>query len=316
MKQIGLRGLGTALPARFAPLAELALVSPADRLEGFGFHGAWVAKDPAELATRAARSALADANITPGDIDVLLMAGALSQTHQRASEQPTGGVLDGFCYSASWLQEELGLDRAAVCGVAQQGCAGMFSALRTARALLIAEPELNHVLCVGADSLPPDDPCREILYNVISDAGCAVVVSRERIPYRWLGFHQISKGYYWDVPAKQSEIIAAYFPTGRCVIAELLRRLHLHASDVDLVIPTGVNATSWPILLRLCGIPEERLYQPQRNFGHTIAADSFILLEEARASGCLSPGMRVLLFAYGFGSSWCALLLEVGEETV
>lgn len=316
MKQIGLRGLGTALAERFAPLAELALVSPAERLEGFGFHGAWVAKDPAVLATRAAQRALADADVAPEDVDVLLMAGALPQAHQRASEQPTGGVLDGFCYSASWLQEELGLDRAAVCGVAQQGCAGMFSALRTARALLVAEPELRHVLCVGADALPPDDCCREILYNVISDAGCAVVVSRERTAYRWLGFHQISKGYYWDVPAKQSEIIAAYFPTGRGVIAELLRRLDLRASDIDLVIPTGVNATSWPILLRLCGIPEERLYQPQRTFGHTIAADSFILLEEARAAGRLAPGMRVLLFAYGFGSSWCTLLLEVAEETL
>ena len=118
------------------------------------------------------------------------------------------------------------------------------------------------------------------------------------------------------MPARQSEIIAAYFPTGRCVIAELLRRLDLCPEDIDLVIPTGVNATSWPILLRLCGIPEERLYRPRRNFGHTITADSFILLEEARASGGLVPGMRVLLFAYGFGSSWCTLLVEVMEEIV
>ena len=114
--------------------------------------------------------------------------------------------------------------------------------------------------------------------------------------------------------AKQSEIIAAYFPTGRSVIAELLRRTGLRADEVDLVIPTGVNGTSWPILLRLCGIPEERLYQPRRRFGHTIAADSFLMLEEARAAGCLVPGMRVLLFAYGFGSSWCALLLEIMAE--
>jgi 3-oxoacyl-[acyl-carrier-protein] synthase-3 len=189
----------------------------------------------------------------------------------------------------------------------------MFSALRTARALLAAESELNHVLCVGADVLPTG-ACREILYNVISDAACAVVVSREKVRQRWLGFHQISKGYYWDVPARQSEIIAAYFPTGRTAIAGLLNRVGLRASDIDLVIPSGVNATSWPILVRLCGIPEERLYRPLRNFGHTIAADSFLVLEEARAAGRLVPGMRVLLFAYGFGSSWCALLLQVEEE--
>jgi len=315
MKRIGLRGLGTALPEQFTPLAELPLLSSPDRLAAFGFGGAWIAEDPASLAVRAARNALADARIAPSEVDVLFAAGALPQAHQRASEQPTGGVLDAFCYSASWLQEELGLDRAAVCGIAQQGCAGMFSALRAARGLLAAEPELNHALCVGADVLPPG-ACREILYNVISDAACAVVVSREKARHRWAGFHQISKGYYWDVPAKQSEIIAAYFPTARSVIMELLRRENLSATDVDLVVPTGVNATSWPILMRLCGIPEERLYRPRRSFGHTIAADSFLLLEEARASGCLAPGMRLLLFAYGFGSSWCALLLEVAEEEV
>jgi 3-oxoacyl-[acyl-carrier-protein] synthase III len=74
MKQIGLRGLGTALPERFAPLAELTLVSPTERLVGFGFEGAWVAEDTAELATRAARSALADSDLAPGDIDILLVA--------------------------------------------------------------------------------------------------------------------------------------------------------------------------------------------------------------------------------------------------
>jgi len=313
IKPIGLRGLGTALPERFSPLAELPLVSPVERLADFGFEGAWLAEDPAGLAVRAGRNALADAGISPDEVDVLLTAGALPQAHQRPSTQPTGGVLDAFCYSASWLQEELGLDRAAVCGIAQQGCAGMFSALRTARALLVAEPELQHVLCVGADVLPPG-ACREILYNVISDAGCAVVVSREKVRQRWLGFQQISKGYYWDVPAKQSEIVAAYFPTGRMAIAEVLLHLDLKPDDIDLVIPTGVNATSWPILLRLCGIPEDRLYHPRRNLGHTIAADSFLFLEEARAAGCLRPGMRVLLFAYGFGSSWCALMLQIEEE--
>ncbi|MDB6079718.1 MAG: hypothetical protein JWO82_3465, partial [Akkermansiaceae bacterium] len=40
------------------------------------------------------------------------------------------------------------------------------------------------------------------------------------------------------------------------------------------------------------------------------AADSLLILEEAHAYGALKPGMKLLLFAYGFGSSWCALILE------
>jgi len=305
----GFRGVGTALAEQFVPLEALSLHTPAERLMGFGFEGAYVSENPQQLARDAAKRALEDASVAPGEIDVLLWASALGEAHHCRDGSAQRSVLDRFRYSASRLQEELDLDRASVCGIAQQGCAGMFSALRQARALLAAEPDLQHVLCVGTDCLPTPGS-REILYNVISDAACAVVVSRQNPKLLWRGFHQISKGYYWDVAAKQSEIVAAYFPTSRAAILQVLRQTALRPEDIDLVIPTGVNASSWPILLRLCGIPEDRLFLQQQHFGHTIAADSFLILEEARAAGRLIPGQKVLLFAYGFGSSWSAMVLE------
>lgn len=309
----GLRAHRALLPGQFVPLADLKVISPPENLQAFGFEGAWMADDIASLAIEAARGALSEAKVAPADVGALLWVSALPQAHHRHSEATAPApVLDQFCYQASWLQEQLGLERAMISGVAQQGCAGMFAALRQARALLLAEPELDSILCVGADAFPKDC-CREVLYNVISDAACAVVVSREQLRYRWLAHHQISKGWYWDVPARQSEIIAAYFPTAALTIRQLLSRAKLSAKEIDLVIPTGVNANSWPILLRLCGIPEERLFTPTQRFGHTIAADSFLMLEQARAASALRPGMRVLLFAYGFGSSWSAMLLETTD---
>jgi 3-oxoacyl-[acyl-carrier-protein] synthase-3 len=312
----GIRSIGTALPERFVEVEKLAVASEAGKLRGFGFDGAWLGEDVAQLAVEAAERALSCAALPASEIDALLWTSAIAESHVRpsalVSESGAASSLQPFCYQASWLQEHLGMERATVSGVAQQGCAGMFSALRQARALLFAEPELNHALCVGADLLPATAP-REILYNVISDAACACVMSREQVRYQWLGFHQVSKGYYWDVPAKQSEIIAAYFPTAALTLRGLFSKLQLAPREVDLVIPTGVNRTSWPILMRLCGIPEDRLYEPARRFGHTIAADSFLVLEEARTRGALRPGMKLLLFAYGFGSSWCALLLETTD---
>ncbi len=312
-EDIGIAGFGAALPKTYLPLEELSLVSPPENLAGFGFTGAAIAGDIGLLALRAAREALISAALEPRDIDLLLWASARPAAHVRVSAAATGGVLDEFCYSGSWFQEELGLDRAVVGGIAQQGCAGLFAALRMARAVLVAEPEMNHVLCVGVDALPPG-ACREVLYNVVSDAACAVVVSRRAVRYRWRGFEQISKGYYWDVPARGSEIVAAYFPTAKSVIQKVLNSTGLRPAEIDLVIPTGVNAASWPILLRLCGFPESVLYQPRQRFGHTIAADSFLLLQEAMAAGAIKPGMRLLLFTYGFGSSWCALVLETMAE--
>ena len=218
-------------------------------------------------------------------------------------------LLARFNYRASWLQDELGLTRASLLGNAQQGCGGMFSALRTAHALLVAEPRVRHVLCVGVDVLPADGP-REILYNIISDAGAAVVVSRGATRDRWVGYHQLSKGYYWDVAAKQKEIIASYFPTSRLVIQQLLAQLSLAPTDIDWLVPTGIGADSWLILAQLIGLAPEKIYGGHRKFGHTVAADNFLHLAEIRADPSITAGRHLLLFTYGFGSSWCGLVLE------
>ncbi|HYC71219.1 MAG TPA: 3-oxoacyl-[acyl-carrier-protein] synthase III C-terminal domain-containing protein [Opitutaceae bacterium] len=310
---IGLSGVAAVLPPQRHSLAELAdrrrLRSDAAVLADLGYTAAHLADpdhDAAWLARSAAAAALSDAGLAAESIDAVIWAGALPDSHVRPV--PGDPLLARFAYSASWLQHELGLHRASVHGVAQQGCGGMFSALRMAHALLAAEPDLQHVLCVGVDVLPADAP-REILYTLISDAAAGVVVSRRSPRDRWLGFHQVSKGYYWDVPARQNEIIASYFPTSRLVITELLARHGLTPADIDCIVPTGIGAGSWDVLTQLCGLDPARLHRG-RAFGHTIAADSFLHLADLRAAGALRPGARVLLFTYGFGSSWCGLLLD------
>src|SRR4051812_12430548 len=176
---IGLSGVATALPARSLDLEELAasgrISSQPETLAGLGFERAYIADEHdsgCTLASRAATAAMQDAGLRGGDIDALIWASALPVNHLRPSTLRGKGPLHQFTYAGSWLQEELGMERATVMGTAQQGCAGMFSALRTARALLLAEPDLKHVLCVGVDMLPAA-ASREILYNVISDGACA-----------------------------------------------------------------------------------------------------------------------------------------------
>lgn len=310
---IGIRGIGCSLAEHFIPLECLPLHSSPEVMAGFGFTGAVVTDEVDTLVLNSARHALVEAATEPSEIQSLFYASALSGGHVRASATPRGNLLDSFCYRGSWLQDALALDAATVSGIAQQGCAGMFTALRQARSAILAEPEIENVLCVGADAFGPDSE-REVLYNVLSDAACAVVLSRNRGWARWLGFAQITKGYYWDVAEREAELIASYFPTARIVIRDALAKAGLSVEDVDVVIPTGVNPASWPILLRLCGLREDALYCPKARFGHTIAADSFIYLQEAREGGYLSPGMRILLFTYGFGSTWSALVLEVTED--
>jgi 3-oxoacyl-[acyl-carrier-protein] synthase-3 len=317
---VGLSGVAGVLAPCRLDLAELAaaglLTSSPKALAALGFERAHVCDPrypPQEMALDAARAAMSDAGLQPYEVDVLVYASARPESHIRASERAaspdTDGVMKGFRYSSAWLQNALDLHNADVMAVAQQGCATMFSALRVARAILVAEPSRQHVLCVGVDVLPPGAN-REVLYNVISDAACAAVVSRGCTNDTWLAYRQLSKGYYWDPSACGPEIVAAYFPTAKAVIEQLLADHNLRPEDVDVVVPTGVNRPSWDILLRLVGIPEDRLQRSLPSFGHTIAADSLLYLEALRQGGRLERGSRLLLFTYGFGSSWCGLLLE------
>ncbi len=316
---IGFSGVAGVLPPTSVSVEELAaaglLASEPDVLRTFGFtraHLADATSEPGAMAFDAARMALSDAGLDPADIDILVWASARPENHVRPTCRGRAGtpnLYDGFRYQAGWLQDALGLDNADVVAVAQQGCSTMFSALRTARAMLAAEPQRTHALCVAADALPGGSP-REILYNVISDGACAVVVSRGCARDRWRGFRQISRGYYWDPEERAPEIMASYFLLGRQVILELLEANGVAPTDVDIVLPTGINRTSWSVMLGLVGIPQDRLYGGTASFGHTISADSFIHLEHMRRRNCVSQGALVLMFTYGFGSSWCALLLE------
>ena len=313
-------GVAGLLAPRQRDLRELAaaglLTSSPEVLEGFGFERAHICGPedlPEELALDAARAALSDAGLQPSEVDLLVWASARPEGHVRsgATQSRFGGrdPMQGFRYTSAWLQEVLGVHNAEVMAVAQQGCATMFAALRVARSVLLAESGRRHALCVGVDALPASAP-REILYNVISDAACAVVVSRGCVEDKWLGFTQISRGYYCDPASCGPEIVASYFPTAKAVIERLLDEHELLPGDIDVVVPTGVNRSSWDILLRLVGMSPSRLPCGMPSFGHTITSDSFLYLEALRRGGQVARGSRLLLFTYGFGSSWCALLLE------
>ena len=318
--QVGLSGVAGVLPERQLDLNELAaaglLASSPQTLSEFGFVAAYVADSihAAEaMALAAARAALDDAGLEPSQIDLVIWASARPENHlrraDRASSDTTPDFMDGFRYASAWLQDALELHNAEVMAVAQQGCSTMFGALRLARALLLDEPRRRHALCVGVDILPDGAP-REILYNVISDAACAVVVSRDCPGDRWMGYRQISRGYYWDPVARRSEIVAAYFPTAQTLIRQLLAEHDVAPDQIDVVVPTGVNRASWEILLRLVGIPQDRLYCDLPSFGHTMTSDNFLYLQALRQGGRVPAGSRMLLFTYGFGSSWCGILLE------
>jgi len=308
---IGISAVSYVLPGQPVTLAALAaegkLNSPVDVLQEFGFEGVHISDVPAdELALQALQRLLADETLDPDTVDALYYAGALPDSHRVA----TGAVLQDFSYPVARLQYECGLTNATTAGIAQAGCTGLMAAIDFAAAHLIANPAAQRVICVSSDVLPADAK-REIIFNVISDGACAVLIERGAPRNRILASRRISKGYYWDATARNNEIVAAYFPTARNIIRDTLASVGLTPEDLVLLIPHNVSRRSWNILLPLIGIEPRRLFADNiGRKGHVIAADNFINLKEVSDAGLLRSGDRALLFNFGFGAAWAAMAIE------
>lgn len=311
---IGIRGLSYRFGSQTLSLDELAdlqlLTSTPELLRSFGFDRVRVARDEEErqqLATRTAADLLQDEKIDPLDVDVVILFGGLPE---ELAQAPEGKDLIGlFRYPVGRLQHELGLTRSVAFSLGQQGCAALFSALRVARSLLAAE-EARTVLCVGVDVVPPGAK-REVVYNVLSDGACAFLVSRPWSSLRPVSFRQVTKGYYWDSPARRDEIVAAYFPTARNVIRDAVAAAGLELHEIALLVPDNVSLRSWQILLNLLGVPEERAFLGNAAVrGHSITADLVVNLKDALARRDLPPEAPVALFTFGFGANWGAAVLR------
>jgi 3-oxoacyl-[acyl-carrier-protein] synthase-3 len=307
----GIAAIGYVLPSESFSLRELAdaglLESLPSQLQDFGFDRCYISRESAaELALRAAATLIKNADVEPEAIDLLIYAGALSQSHQLANE----GSLSSFNYPAAKLQYDLGLTRAGVAGISQTGCTGLNYAVRFAADILQANDQADRILCVSADVLPKGIK-REIFYNVISDGACALMVERHSRRNQIIAQRSVTKGYYWDCISRKNEIMAAYFPTAKNLVQDLLREAGCNPQDLRMVLPHNVSLRSWEILLDLIGIRKDQLFAeniPKK--GHVIAADSWINLKDAMSARLLNPGDKLLAFNFGFGANWAATLIE------
>ncbi len=254
-ESIGITALGYYLPPterRIAELVKSGLTASSEaKLVQLGFGAIRVAEEESvvQLASKAVRDLQRRSGFDLGHIDVLLYAGALATS----SVVETGGAKSWntmvdptplFRFPGTCLQGELGVPNATVIGIAQLACNTFQAAIRVARALLVAEPSVRHVLCVAADRFSAHAK-REIVYNLMSDGACAAVVSGGQLSNRILATAQITRGAYWDSTISHDQLIAAYFPLARRAILEAVAAAGLRISDIDLLIPHNLNVKSW-----------------------------------------------------------------------
>ncbi|MCA8978167.1 MAG: ketoacyl-ACP synthase III [Planctomycetes bacterium] len=271
-----------------------------------------------DLAAAAARAALLDAGLEPGEIDLILVATVTS---------------DHVCPStAAIVQHRIGAIHAAGFDIAA-GCTGFVNALSTARQFIVSGA-YRHVLVVGAEKLSSilDYRDRETCVLFGDGAGAAVLGPEAggAILDCQLGMDG-SNAETISVPAGGSRQPASAATVaerrhfvrleGRKVfrfavakfcseIEGLARRNRIEVRDIDWIVPHQANQRIIEAAAERLGYPMAKIVSNVEHYGNTSSASIPIAMAEAKRDGRIRPGQLVATVAFGSGLTWGSALLR------
>lgn len=323
-------GIGGFLPPRVVTNHELAQRMDTSHdwiVERTGIHERrWAEEGTAcsDLALPAARSALEQAGVTPGQVDLIVFA-----TTTPDHDFPGAGV---------FLQRKLGLAGVPALDIRQQ-CTGFVHGLAIADAFIRAGVH-STVLVVGAEvqscALDVSTRGRDMAVLFGDGAGAAVVGVGDAPDRRILSTHLHADGSEAEIlwmekpgSAFRPRISAGDIEAGRHyprmegrkvfkhaatrmaeVLREALAANGLAASDLDLLIPHQANLRIIESVGHQLGLAPEKIHNNIRTTGNTTAASIPLCLCDAQQAGRLRPGMLVGLVAFGAGLTWGAALVR------
>ncbi len=323
---VAIAGLGVRLPDRLVTNDDLAQVMDTSdewirtRTGIRQRHVAAPEEATSDLATAAARAALADAGLRPDQVTAIIVA-TTSPDHAVAATAPAvaaalGTVVPAFDLNAA--------------------CSGFVYALRVAAGMVATGD--GAVLVIGAETLTrivdPQDRSVAVLFG--DGAGAVVLVPDDEAvlgPFT-LGADGTDASMLWtasggtrrpfdaDVLADRSHYLTMrggdVYRNAVVRMAEsareVLRMAGLEVGDVDLLVGHQANVRILDAVASRLDLPTERSHVSVDRHGNTSAASIPLALWDAREQGKLHTGDTVLLAAFGAGLTWGACLLTWKER--
>lgn len=327
MASVIFAGVGSYAPARILTNEELAkMVDTSDE---------WIqtrtgirerriaAPDEAcsDMAVRAAQSALADAKMSPADIDLLIVATC-------TPDQPMPST-------ACIVQHKLGVPAHATCFDIAAACSGFLYALEIAYGQLLTN-RYKRALIIGSDKISSitDWSDRTTCVLFADAAGAAVLTKVDQPDIGIIGSDLGADGEFADklyVPAGGSQTPASpqtvekrqHFikMNGRevfknavrvmeTVCREMMEQHHITPDQISLVVPHQANVRIIEALAANLKLPLEKFYVNLDRYGNTSSATIPLALDEARRAGRIKPGDLTLLVAFGAGLTYGAALVR------
>ena len=321
--RISITGLGSYAPARVLSNDELStIVDTSDEwiMERTGIRERRIAAPEealTDLALPAARTALAQAELEPKDIDLLVCA-----TVTPDMMFPTASAL---------LADELGAPDAAAYDLLA-GCTGFVYAVAQAYGMMAAGLA-RRSLVVGGDVLSRILDWTDRSTLVLFGDGAGAVVLERVDEGGFLGFELGADGgggIHLSLPGSGSRRIEDAQANGyvhmngrevfkfatRVLVSSaqaLLEECGVGVEDVDVYIPHQANVRIMEHAVQKLGIPRERMVVNVDRYGNTSSGSIPLALADAQAEGRLEEGALVLMTGMGAGLTWGSALLRWTE---
>ncbi len=272
-----------------------------------------------DLAVRAARQTLSEARLDAAELGALVLIDARVPDTLMSS-------------AATRLQALLGAERALTFSVGGLGCVSLTPALLTARGLLAADGDLDHVLVVHG-SKPPTPLRYRHPVTVSGDGGAAAVVSR-RGPVRVLDVVQETNGAHWDlfrvdyrdrpaarwreecrdIPQYSFRLAVESRIRLRALHQRLLDRNNLAPGDISRYLSHNLSEGTFRFTEEALGIKiSTTCFDNLRRYGHLGPNDVLLNLRTELDRGGLAEGQRAVLLSASPVAAWSLLLVEIGD---
>lgn len=274
--------------------------------------------DNSDMATVAARHALAAAGLEATDLDYILVATCT----------PDRFIPAMACH----VQAKLGAVNAAATDT-NAGCTGFIYGLNLANGL-IATGSASRILLLGSERLTPyldlNNRDTAVLFgdgsgaviieatdtdagvqsiNVGSDGNLAGALTVEGAGSSWM-----------EVPTPVQVVMDGREVFRNAVVGmgaaaeKALDDAGWSVEDVDLLIPHQANIRIIDATTKRLGIDPDKVYTNIDAYGNTSAATIPIALSEAVDRGRLKPGAKLVLVAFGAGLTWGATAIRWGQR--
>jgi 3-oxoacyl-[acyl-carrier-protein] synthase-3 len=254
-----------------------------------------------DLGMKAALAAMASANCTAGDLDLIILATS------------TPDHLGGFPSTACVIQDKLGAHNGCAAFDVQAVCAGFMYAMSVADAM-IRTGTYRKVLVIGAEVfsriLDFQDRTTCVLFG---DGAGAVILEASSEPGILCVPGRAVSGGITGSPFMTMDGQAVFKLAVKVleqVAHEVLDRANLKPEQIDWLVPHQANIRIMEGTARKMGMSMEKVIVTVTEHGNTSAASIPLALDAGVQSGQIQRGQHLLLEGVGGGFAWGAVVLK------